>query len=73
MAGGNSTPRRRGRDKWIAICLFLLLLCVYLFTGNRTVEQMMLTVFGLVCVAIGNGLQFMVDAVKRRLERSKEK
>ena len=60
---------RRLPDKWLAVALFLLLLGLYLATGNKTVEQMMLTAFGLLCVAISDGLRRVSEWSKNRLEQ----
>lgn len=60
--------RRRLPDKWLALAIWLALLGLYLWLHDEAVKQMMFTAFGLLCVAISDGLRRVSDWSKRRLE-----
>ncbi len=59
---------RRLPDKYIAIGLFLLLLGLYLWRKDETIKYLMSGMFGIVCMALGDGLRRMQDSFKARLK-----
>lgn len=59
--------RRRLPDKWLAAGLFLFLFFMYLWRHDDAIKQMMFTAFGLLCVAISDGVAPSVGLVKNRL------
>jgi hypothetical protein len=65
--------RRRIPDKWLAVALFLLLLGLYLWRHDDTIKQMMFTAFGLLCVAISDGLRRAADYYRARMARESKK
>lgn len=65
--------RRRLSDRWLAIALFLLLLGLYLWRHDDTIKQMMFTAFGLLCVAISDGLRRAADYYRARMASERKK
>jgi di/tricarboxylate transporter len=62
--------QRRVPDKYLAIGIFLLLLGLYLWKHDSLVERMTWMMFGLVIMAISDGLRRVRDSFADRRKKS---